>query len=92
LEVAVALDAGFQPPRSERELAVLLQSIDSLLADYLRRSLVNGSSSVPLSDVIRDLHALLGGAGHASAGGANGSLQPAATAAARFRRRRRAAS
>jgi hypothetical protein len=87
LEVAVALDPGFEQPRGERELALLLQSIDSLLADYLRRSIVNGSSSVPLSDLIRDLHALLDGADRE-----NGSVQRASAAAATFRRRRRAAS
>ena len=85
--MAVALDSGFEQPRGERELALLLQSIDSLLADYLRRSIVNGSHTVPLSDVIRDLHALLDGTAPT-----NGSVQKASVAAARFRRRRRAAS
>jgi hypothetical protein len=84
--VAVAFDSGFDQPQGERELAVLLQSIDSLLADYLRRSIVNGDSAVPLSVLIRDLHGLLDGANRS-----NGSVERVSAAAAKFRQRRRTA-
>jgi hypothetical protein len=84
LVVAVALDSGFDQPHRGRELAVLLQSIDSLLADYLRRSIVNGDQNVPLSVLIRDLHDLLEAAGRPAA-----SVTRASEAAAKFRQLRR---
>jgi hypothetical protein len=57
--MAIAIRPEFVDPPEESELARLVESIETLLADYLRRSIVRRESDVPLSIVMRDLRALL---------------------------------
>ena len=48
-----------EPAGDERRLSQLCESLESLLADYLRRSMLRRESDVPLSTLMRDLRALL---------------------------------
>jgi hypothetical protein len=57
--MAIAIRPEFVDPPEQDELARLVESIEALLADYLRRSIVRRESDVPLSTVMRDLRALL---------------------------------
>jgi hypothetical protein len=57
--MAIAIRPEFVDPPEQDELARLVESIETLLADYLRRSIVRRESDVPLTMVIRDLRALL---------------------------------
>jgi hypothetical protein len=57
--MAIAIRPDFQDSPERDELARLVESIESLLADYLRRSMLRRESDVPLSTVMRDLRALL---------------------------------
>jgi hypothetical protein len=57
--MAIAIRPEFVDPPEHDELARLIESIETLLADYLRRSIVRRESDVPLSMVMRDLRALL---------------------------------
>jgi hypothetical protein len=57
--MAIAIRPEFVDPPEQAELARLVESIETLVADYLRRSIVRRESDVPLSTVIRDLRALL---------------------------------
>jgi hypothetical protein len=57
--MAIAIRPEFVDPPEQDELAHLVESIEALLADYLRRSIVRRESDVPLSTLMRDLRALL---------------------------------
>jgi hypothetical protein len=58
--MAIAIRPEFvEPPEGERRLTQLVESIEGLLADYLRRSMLRRESDVPLSTLMRDLRALL---------------------------------
>jgi hypothetical protein len=57
--MAIAIRPEFVDPPERNETARLIESIESLLADYLRRSMLRRESDVPLSTVMRDLRALL---------------------------------
>jgi hypothetical protein len=58
--MAIAIRPEFvDPPDDRRELAQLVESIETLLADYLRRSMLRRETDVPLSTLLRDLRALL---------------------------------
>jgi hypothetical protein len=57
--MAIAIRPEFVDPPERNEAARLIESIESLLADYLRRSMLRRESDVPLSTVMRDLRALL---------------------------------
>ena len=58
--MAIAIRPEFvDPPEEERRLTQLVESIESLLADYLRRSMLRRESDVPLSTLMRDVRALL---------------------------------
>jgi hypothetical protein len=60
--MAIAIRPEFiDPPDDERRLTQLVDSLESLLADYLRRSMLRRESDVPLSTLMRDLRALLDG-------------------------------
>ena len=58
--MAIAIRPEFvEPPEDERRLSQLCESIETLLADYLRRSMLRRESDVPLSTLMRDLRGLL---------------------------------
>jgi hypothetical protein len=57
--MAIAIRPEFLDPPERRELVDLVESIEALLADYLRRSILRRESDVPLSTLMRDLRALL---------------------------------
>ena len=57
--MAIAIRPEFVDPPEERRLAQLCDSIESLLADYLRRSMLRRESDVPLATLMRDLRGLL---------------------------------
>jgi len=57
--MAIALRPEFVDPPERNEAARLVESIEALLADYLRRSMLRRETAVPLSTVMRDLRALL---------------------------------
>jgi hypothetical protein len=57
--MAVAIRPEFIDHPERRELAELVESIEALLADYLRRSILRRESDIPLSTLMRDLRALL---------------------------------
>jgi hypothetical protein len=57
--MAIAIRPEFVDPPERNEHARLVESIETLLADYLRRSIVRRESNVPLSTLMRDLRALL---------------------------------
>ena len=57
--MAIAIRPEFVDPPERNEAARLIESIEALLADYLRRSMLRRESDVPLSTVMRDLRALL---------------------------------
>jgi hypothetical protein len=57
--MAIAIRPEFQEIPERDELARLVDGIESLLADYLRRSMVRRESEIPLSTLLRDLRALL---------------------------------
>jgi hypothetical protein len=57
--MAIAIRPEFVDPPEGDELARLVESIETLLANYLRRSIVRRESDVPLSMLMRDLRALL---------------------------------
>jgi hypothetical protein len=58
--MAIAIRPEFQDaPPEQAELARLVESIESLLADYLRRSMLRRESDIPLSMLLRDVRALL---------------------------------
>ena len=61
--MAIALRPDYQEqPDGQRQLTQLVESLESLLADYLRRSMLRRESDVPLSTLLRDVRALLEGA------------------------------
>ena len=58
--MAIAIRPEFvEPPEDARRLSQLCESIESLLADYLRRSMLRRESDVPLATLMRDLRGLL---------------------------------
>jgi hypothetical protein len=58
--MAIAIRPEFHDaPPEQTELARLVESIESLLADYLRRSMLRRESDIPLSMLLRDVRALL---------------------------------
>jgi hypothetical protein len=62
--MAIAIRPEFlDPPDDARRLTQLVESLDSLLADYLRRSMLRRESDVPLSTLMRDVRALLEASG-----------------------------
>jgi hypothetical protein len=60
--MAIAIRPEFVDPPERNEAARLIESIETLLADYLRWSILHRESNVPLSTIMRDLRALLDGA------------------------------
>jgi hypothetical protein len=60
--MAIAIRPEFVDPPERNEAARLVESIEALLADYLRRSIMRRETDVPLSMLMRDLRALLDGA------------------------------
>jgi len=57
--MAIAIRPEFQHPPERDELACLVESIEELLAGYLRRSMLRRESDIPLSTLMRDVRALL---------------------------------
>jgi hypothetical protein len=57
--MAIAIRPEFVDPPERHDRAQLVASIEALLADYLRRSILRRESDVPLSTLMRDLRALL---------------------------------
>ena len=57
--MAIAIRPEFQQPPERDELACLVESIEELLAGYLRRSMLRRESDIPLSTLMRDVRALL---------------------------------
>ena len=57
--MAIAIRPEFQQPPERDELAYLVESIEELLAGYLRRSMLRRESDIPLSTLLRDVRALL---------------------------------
>ena len=57
--MAIAIRPEFQQLPERDELACLVESIEELLAGYLRRSMLRRESDVPLSTLLRDVRALL---------------------------------
>jgi hypothetical protein len=57
--MAIAIRPEYQEQPERDELARLVDGIESLLADYLRRSMLRRETEVPLSTLLRDLRALL---------------------------------
>jgi hypothetical protein len=57
--MAIAIRPEFQDVPEQNELARLVESIECLLADYLRRSMLRRESDIPLSMLLRDVRALL---------------------------------
>jgi hypothetical protein len=58
--MAIAIRPEYvDPPEDERRLAQLVESLEGLLADYLRRSMLRRESDVPLATLMRDLRTLL---------------------------------
>jgi hypothetical protein len=60
--MAIAIRPEYQEQPEPDELARLVDGIESLLADYLRRSMLRREADVPLSTLLRDLRGLLDGA------------------------------
>jgi hypothetical protein len=61
--MAIAIRPEFvDPPAGRREVTQLVESIEGLLADYLRRSMLRRENDVPLSTLLRDMRVLLDGA------------------------------
>jgi hypothetical protein len=60
--MAIAIRPEYQEQPERDELARLIDGIESLLADYLRRSMLRREADVPLSMLLRDLRGLLDGA------------------------------
>jgi hypothetical protein len=60
--MAIAIRPEYQEQPERDELARLIDGIESLLADYLRRSMLRREADVPLSTLLRDLRGLLDGA------------------------------
>ena len=57
--MAIAIRPEFQQLPERDELACLVESIEELLAAYLRRSMLSRESDIPLSTLLRDVRALL---------------------------------
>jgi hypothetical protein len=57
--MAIAIRPEYQEQPDRDELMRLVEGIETLLADYLRRSMLRRESDVPLSTVLRDLRTLL---------------------------------
>jgi hypothetical protein len=57
--MAIAIRPEFQQLPEPDELARLIESLEELLAAYLRRSMLRRESDVPLSMLLRDVRALL---------------------------------
>ena len=57
--MAIAIRPEFQPLPERDELARLVESIEELLAGYVRRSMLRRETDVPLSTLLRDLRDLL---------------------------------
>ena len=57
--MAIAIRPQYQDQPDRDELARLVDGIESLLADYLRRSMLRRETDVPLSTLLRDLRDLL---------------------------------
>ena len=57
--MAIAIRPEYQEQPQRDELARLVDGIESLLADYLRRSMLRRETEVPLSTLLRDLRGLL---------------------------------
>ena len=57
--MAIAIRPEYQEQPERDELARLVEGIESLLADYLRRSMLRRETDVPLSTLLRDLRGLL---------------------------------
>ncbi len=57
--MAIAIRPELVDPPERNEAARLIESIEALLADYLRRSMLRRETEVPLSVIMRDLRALL---------------------------------
>ena len=57
--MAIAIRPEFQQLPERDELACLVESIEELLAVYLRRSMLRRESDIPLSTLLRDVRALL---------------------------------
>ena len=57
--MAIAIRPEFVDPSERNEAARLVESIEALLADYLRRSMLRRETALPLSTVMRDLRAVL---------------------------------
>jgi hypothetical protein len=57
--MAIAIRPDYQEQPERDELARLVEGIESLLADYLRRSMLRREADVPLSMLLRDLRGLL---------------------------------
>jgi len=58
--MAIAIRPEFLDlPDDERRLSQLVESLEGLLADYLRRSMLRRETDVPLSTIMRDLRTLL---------------------------------
>ncbi|HSS73905.1 MAG TPA: hypothetical protein VLK53_10075 [Gaiellaceae bacterium] len=57
--MAIAIRPEFQQPPERDELACLVESIEELLAGYLRRSMLRRESDIPLSMLLHDVRALL---------------------------------
>ena len=57
--MAIAIRPEFQQLPERDELACLVESIEELLAGYLRRSMLRRESDIPLSTLMRDVRALL---------------------------------
>jgi hypothetical protein len=61
--MAIAIRPEYQERPERDELVRLVDGIESLLADYLRHSMLRRETNVPLSTLMRDLRALLDSAG-----------------------------
>jgi hypothetical protein len=59
--MAIAIRPEYQEQPERDELGRLIEGIETLLADYLRRSMLRRETDVPLSTLLRDLRALLDG-------------------------------
>jgi hypothetical protein len=57
--MAIAIRPEFHQLPERDELACLVESIEELLAGYLRRSMLRRESDIPLSTLLRDVRALL---------------------------------
>ena len=57
--MAIAIRPEFQQLPERDELACRVESIEELLAGYLRRSMLRREGDIPLSTLLRDVRALL---------------------------------